>query len=739
MLMVRNSILVRKSALSLVTMGLLGWACWGHGIPTASLRWSLAAIGLALALPAVAEDTQWKSAVRWTAVAFIGQACSLQLIEAGNVVRLQLFYGWGDVLRSFRLLFLLIIVLQGLVVLWGIRRTWPNLAQSLRTSFGWRQIAIFAGALSFAAVTVSPSLVQSLVNGGLAGKLAIYGSKLALGLWILVINALNLSLAAHSIPAGLWQLIVARWERADRRRLPLWCALWVVVASSLLAWIVFSRMPHIPDEVAYLFQAKYIAGGHLSLPSPPDPPAFYYPFQIVNGEKWYNGMPIGWPVFLALGVKLGVPWLVNPVLGGLAILLAYALISRVYDRKVAEGVALLLAASPWLIYLSASLMPHSVSLVLSLLAFLSVYFARSRGSIGWAVIAGLSCGSLLHIRPLEAVIVAATAAVWWLGVGWARLRLVPLGVAALAGLALTALLLAYNHAMTGDALRMPVNICMELGSYPGANRLGFGRDIGNLGWTNLDPLPGHGPIDVLVNSNQNAYMLNFETFGWSCGSMLFVFVLLAEAHWRRDALMWGILFSVWAGTSLYWFSGGPDFGARYWYLMIVPLAALTVRGAQELATRWRVPDSSQPPGITSQRVWAFVGLASFLGCISLIPWRAIDKYRNYRGVSAEVRNLARENHFGKSLVFVRGEPSRLPWSSSPFYSAFVLNPARFDRDAPATIYVRDLGSESRARIQSYYSDRAVWILDGPSLTGSGFRVVEGPLPPQAASRPANRP
>ena len=32
----------------------------------------------------------------------------------------------------------------------------------------------------------------------------------------------------------------------------------------------------------------------------------------------------------------------------------------------------------------------------------------------------------------------------------------------------------------------------------------------------------------------------------------------------------------------YWYSGGPDFGARYWYLILVPLVVLSVRGLQAL-------------------------------------------------------------------------------------------------------------------------------------------------------------
>jgi len=47
-----------------------------------------------------------------------------------------------------------------------------------------------------------------------------------------------------------------------------------------------------------------------------------------------------------------------------------------------------------------------------------------------------------------------------------------------------------------------------------------GRDVGDFGWTGLDALPDQGSIDVVMNTNQNLYLMNFDLLGWISGSLL---------------------------------------------------------------------------------------------------------------------------------------------------------------------------------------------------------------------------
>ncbi|MBI3661476.1 MAG: hypothetical protein HY234_00275 [Acidobacteria bacterium] len=695
---------------------------FGHFVFPASLGWAMAAVALSVPVWLALRAKGWGAAAGWTALALAGQACALQLFEVGWRIRLQMFYGWSELLHNWRGVFLLTLAVQALVVAWGAwRRLWPGMAVARRVIPFPALLAVLA-VMAYASATIAPEVAQAYVSGGFAPKLLLHATKIALGLAILLVGTANLALTAVTMPTAAWDRLAALWRGRNSARLPWLAALWVVAVSSLLCWFALDAMPHVPDEAAYIYQARYVAEGKLFLPLPPDPQSFGIPFMFADGAKWYSPFPAGWAAVLAIGVRLGVPWLVNPLLGGLAILLAHALVRRLYNRDIADGTVLLLAASPWLLFMSANFMAHTASLALGLLGLLGVARARDEGSVGGAAVAGLAFGGLLHIRPLEAVIMAGVAGVWWLSCGWKKLRLAALMATAFTGLVMTGLFLAYNQALTGSPARLPLDKWTDTTYGVGSNRLGFGKDIGNWGWKGLDALPGHGPIDVVMNTNQNLHLLNFEQFGWACGSLVFVLLLPFAGRRRNDALMWGLAAGTVGGLSLYWFSGGPDFGARYWYQMIVPLAVLTVRGAMEYAPRLEKAASAPESG-GAGRVWAFVLLASALGTLNVVPWRALDKYHHYRGVRPELRALSEEKQFGRNLVIVRGKvwPDMGP--------AAWLNPVRFDRDAADTIYALDPGPEGIERLRSYYADRPVWIVAGGTLTGGAARVLAGPIAP----------
>jgi hypothetical protein len=85
----------------------------------------------------------------------------------------------------------------------------------------------------------------------------------------------------------------------------------------------------------------------------------------------------------------------------------------------------------------------------------------------------------------------------------------------------------------------------------------------------------------------------------------------------------------------------------------------------------------------------------------------------------DVRELNQEFGFGRSLVLIRGE-------KHPEYdSAFVYNSIDLSGDGP--IYAWDRDAETRRRLVEAYSDRPVWTIDGPSITGDHFRVSSGPI------------
>jgi len=444
---------------------------------------------------------------------------------------------------------------------------------------------------------------------------------------------------------------------------------------------------------------------------PPVWGGFELDLMLPDGGRWFSPVPPGWPLALAVGARLGAAWLVNPVLGALTILAVYSLARELTDRRSARWAVLLLAASPWFTFLNMSFMTHSWTLLCAVLGALGVALARRTRRPHFALLGGAAVGMVSLIRPLEGVVLALALGLWSIGLGGTRLKAA--GVAALvAGTVLVgALVLPYNRYLTRDPLSFPINAYVDRVYGAGKNSMGFGPDKG-IGWGGLDAFPGHSPFEALVNAQFNLFGVETELFGWGTGSLLLVLFLLAAGKlYRNDRALLAFVLAIVVANSFYWFSGGPDFGARYWYLAIVPLVLLSVAGLRALEAR-----TSEPA-----RARALVCALVVLAWLTWVPWRALDKYRGYRGMTASARELAAELDLGRCLVLVRGE--RHP----DYASAAVYNPLDLEADAPVFAWDRD--AETRQRLLEHYRDRAVWVLEGRRDERGGVRyeVVQGPV------------
>ncbi len=667
-----------------------------------------AAIAVAACAVALAMGTPWRRPAMWGSLALVGQAAALQLIDAGPRLHYQHYLPLGE-LWSRHSGAAAVLVAQTVLVAIGILRWRRTTERRLELPQRGRMIA--AVALSaLTAATVSPSPVR-------------YVAELALAAYIQILAVATVVLAVVAVPdgvvsrvAGSVQRLFPTGETSERPPAPrdyfgVTAGGLAAVLAALLSVLSYDRHPHVPDEVVYLKHAEYLAAGMLTMPAPPVPAAFDLDLMSYETTQWFSPTPPGWPAMLAIGAALGVPWLVNPVLAGVCVVLTYLLLTAIYSRRVARCATVLLAVSPWFLFLAMSYMTQMLTLTCALTAALGVEYARRSGRAAWGVAAGCGVGVMSLIRPLDGVLVAGAIGLWAIGVGGRRLR-----VTALAGLvagtaATGALVYPYNRALTGDGLTFPISVYANRLYGPNSNAYGFGKDRG-LGWA-FDPNPGHSPIDGVINLNLNAFGLNTDLFGWATGSLILIMWLMVAARLTRPdrTMLAGIAVFV-IGYFFYYFSGGPDFGARYWFPAIVPLAALTARGLEHL-------DLAIGP-----RAWLAAGLLVAMSLVNYVPWRALDKYRDYRGMRAEVRDLAGAHGFASDLVLIRG--TRFP----DYASAAVLNP--IDLKAPATIYAWDRNEAVRAEVLRAYPDRRVWIVEGPSASGAGYRVIEGPLTPEMA-------
>ena len=244
--------------------------------------WSLAAAGLGLALVGGAWRTPWQRCAGLFAVALVGQACALGLINAPNYNVLQHYHPWRSLVAGPSRLLLAGLALQTGVVVAGAWRCRRDLLAGARRLLSGPQALLLAAASVFTAA-----------NGSFDASR--FAGEIALSVWILAVAVLNLVLVAGAVPgdaldrgAGVLRRHLgpgapSLWSR----RLPRWLALWAVGVSATLAWLVFERIPHIPDAVGYLFHAKYLSVGSLTLPAPPDAAAFAFEKVVNDGTRWW--------------------------------------------------------------------------------------------------------------------------------------------------------------------------------------------------------------------------------------------------------------------------------------------------------------------------------------------------------------------------------------------------------------------------------------------------------------------
>lgn len=672
------------------------------------------AVGAAAILLGIGYRVRAGTAAAWGSLALIGQAVALQMVVAGPVVAYQHYLPLADFFSAPRAYLTAILVVQFCIVGLGIRSHWAEIKHHGQLVLGRWQWAVGIGAIIITSATLSRDPAFYLTELGLAGV-------------IQLVNLGTVVLAVRAVPTHVVERMRALGDRIlSRATTPARGSLvdlyavamagWIVVAAIVLSTVAYERHPHLADDVVYLMHAKYFAEGLLSMPAPPSIDAFDVHLMMYETNRWYSPVPPGWPAILAVGSYLGAPWLVNPILAGINALLAYMLVHQLYGRRTARIVLLLLSASPWFVYMAVNFLTHTFTLTCGMAAAVALARMRATRRLMWGWASGAAIGAASLVRPLEGLAMAIILGLWALPVRGRLFRFSPVACVAAGAILVGAIQLGYNQRITGDPGTFPIMAYTDSLYGPGTNALGFGPDRG-LGWAGLDPLPGHGPIDVVINTNLNGFAVNIELLGWSTGSLLFVLFLVLSGSVRgADWFMLGWLGTVVGIHSFYYFAGGPDFGARYWFLIVVPTIVLTVRGVEALA-------GSLSRRIGSSTVAVRVGLIplalSAAALLNFFPWRAIDKYHHYRGMRPGVQQLAKEYDFGRGLVFIRGP--RIP----DYASAVVYSPVNPESDEPIYALLKNPGV--RAPVVDAYPDRPIWIVDGPTRTGAGYQVVAGPV------------
>lgn len=375
--------------------------------------------------------------------------------------------------------------------------------------------------------------------------------------------------------------------RSDRIALLL--SLLAIVAAYGVHDRIFERMAHIEDEMAYVWQAQAMAGGRLTLPSPPGEKSFLVPFVVDYAGQRFGKYPLGWPATLALGEFFGFRSLVNPLLAGLGVWLTYLLGKHLFGETVGLLAALLTLTSPFFLLNSGSLLSHPLGLVLSAmfaLAWLDAFCRRDSPRPWLATLAAAgSLGLLVLSRPLTAIGVALPFGLHGLylllrGDGPTRRRLIALGSIVLV---FSSLHFLWQYAVTGDPFFNPYTLWWPY------DKIGFGPGHGHSE-------AGHTLHQAGINNRFSIWVGRHDLFGWLSYSWFFLpfglLAILRDRNWRA-LLPISVFPSLFVLYMAYWI-GSSLFGPRYYYEALYSLTLLTAAGIAFLAGWPTRPDIPFP-------------------------------------------------------------------------------------------------------------------------------------------------
>jgi hypothetical protein len=391
-------------------------------------------------------------------------------------------------------------------------------------------------------------------------------------------------------------------SRADRIALVL--SLVTILVTYYITNEYFEALPHIEDEIAYVWQARAVADGDLTKPSPPQAESFLVPFVVDHEGVRFGKYPPGWPALLSIGVRLGIRSLINPLLAGLAVWLTYRLGKKIFSPIVGLIASVLTLTSPFFLMNSGTLLSHSFGLVLSLAFSLSwidsFWEPQSPSRKITIVVAGLTLGVLALTRPLTAVAVGFPFAIHGIYLvirkDWqTRWQVIAVGILALG---IGSLIFLWQFAVTGDALLNPYTLWWEY------DKVGFGPGYGLTE-------NGHSLRLARINTRFSLGVGYSDLFGWLRYSwILLPFGLLAvflRRNWR-GLLVSAVFPSLVVFYAAYWV-GAWLFGPRYYFEGLFSLTLISGAGIAWLAGWPTMPGDARVEFAGWKRIRSFSVLA----------------------------------------------------------------------------------------------------------------------------------
>ncbi len=263
------------------------------------------------------------------------------------------------------------------------------------------------------------------------------------------------------------------------------------------------------DEHAYTFMAQLFASGRIYVPSlPPDLRPFLDNQFIVNTGKMYGIYFPGHPAALAIGQLFGAMAWIPTLSATLTVPFAFGVARRIFGQRTALLTLPLLLVSPYFLFPSATTLAHSTAAFLLMTFVYAVLRVHERPeALRWWALAGVALAWAALTRPFSTPFFAAPWLIW-LGLAVWRRRggraLIGAALLCLLGAGALALLLVYQHALSGSAF---------VSGYQTFSRMHHWGLIGKA----LEATP---PLPSINELMYTLARMNFWLFGWPASLLL---------------------------------------------------------------------------------------------------------------------------------------------------------------------------------------------------------------------------
>jgi len=402
---------------------------------------------------------------------------------------------------------------------------------------------------------------------------------------------------------GATDRLAAHWARGSDRA---WIAATAALAFALavvVSQVLLGGRHIVVDESAYLFMARVLATGRLTIDSYVDS-GFYDRGFMVNDGKMYAQYFVGWPAMLAPFAVIGLEAFANPVWSAATVPGVFLVVRRLAGSPWARAGALLFATAPITVFAASTQMAHTACTFCLVWALWFAFRGRDDESPWWAPFGlAVAFSVAFFVRPTTALGIGGPILAWWV---WGRVgradgqRIRDALAFAAPAAALAAAFLYVNKAQTGDPFMVAYTRAAAF-----TLESAFLQDQGGaraLYYTETWRL-GTGPLNAL-------YRLNYALLGWPSSFFFVPFALRAPGARLFAAMSVGML-------AMHAFVSDPGimaYGPVHYIEMVIPVVVLTVLGARELS-HVEAPEWAGRAGLSFLVALCLVSVAGYW------PWR----------------------------------------------------------------------------------------------------------------------